>query len=498
MAKFCRVLGAFMIVIAVLVGMIATPKISNACSAEAGQTIATLLETNFATEESLANHGILASEVNTFTPMLDTALVRLDGVSYTPTLKGEEGHKHIDSTIDVSANVSGVDATDVNLTKSALEFWVNIDMKPNLITRGLTIILSDELGENKIVWAIATDEIRSLFTREELTDFDAKIFGSVVSNAPIGWVKLTLPIVAGAVTGELISSNKFTFKNLTISQTAETGSDQEMSFYNIKLVTINQSQTENSSYISSYSAIKLDSTAKVLADTEDYYIGERFPQFMSRRDVFLCCWIGNINYLDGAHDSSLKVLTDSGIGSSSKEYFPYGSSSFTIKASQYIISYGLDYGGRFVGLLTDTMFASNYGKGVWLDSSIEELEIGSETKIYFDVHQAFSNATIKFESTDEEILQISEVNTVNKYIIVKAIKKGDVGIEITITDDRLQGTDYEETGIINTDFEIEVVKVAKKVNTTQVMLWIAFGLLCVGLIYLAIKAIIDSKKIEIR
>ena len=51
---------------------------------------------------------------------------------------------------------------------------------------------------------------------------------------------------------------------------------------------------------------------------------------------------------------------------------------------------------------------------------------------------------------------------------------------------------------LNEDFEIAVVKPVKKANTTKVMLWIAFGLLCVGLLYLAIKTIIDSKKIEIK
>ena len=498
MANKSRAIGAVILIVAMLVGMITAPKLVNVCSAAAGDTIVTLLAPNYATEEGLANHGILESEVNTFTPILEHSLVRLEGASFCPSMKGAEGNKHIDTSINISNNVSSFDASSVNLTNSALEFWVNIDMKPNLVTRGLTLVLSDDTGINKIVWTITTDEIRSLFTRDNVSEFDSKIFGSVVNNVPIGWVKLTLPIITGVVSGELIKSNRFTFTKLSVTQTAETGSDQQMLFYNIRLVLINNQQTENTSYISSYSAIKINPSARVLNDGEDYYIGEKFPQLMSRRDVFLCCWIGNINYLDGAHDGSLKVMTDSGIGSSSKDYFSYGSNNFTIKSSQYTISYGLDYGGRFVGLLTDTMFAANYGKGVWLDSTIKELTIGTECKIYFDVHDAFANASIKFSSTDEEILQILEVNTVNNYIVVKAVKKGDVGIKITVTDDRLQGTDYEETGIINENFEIKVVKPAKETNTTQVMLWIAFGLLCVGLLYLAIKAIIDSKKIEVK
>lgn len=498
MTKTSRVAVTFFIIFALLVGICATPCVKTACSADSQQTIATLLAPGFATEEGLVNHGILQSEVNDFTPMLDSAIVRLEGASYAPALKGSEGNKHIDSTINIESNISAVDASSIDVSKIALEFWVNIDMKPNLVTRGLTISLSDDAETNKVVWTITIDELRTLFIRDELSEYDAKIFGSVVSNAPIGWVKLTLPVVTGIVSGSLVSSGKFTFENLSIAQTAETASDQEMLFYNIKLVSIDASQTENTSYISSYSAIKIMQTAKVLDEDADYYIGERFPQFLSRRDFFHCCWIGKTNYLDGNNDSSLRILTDSGIGSSSKDYYAYGSSSFVIRSSQYTISYGLDYNGRFVGLLTETLLASNYGKGVWLDSTIEDIEVGKEIKIYFNVHNAFANATIKFTSTDEKVLEILEVNTINKYVVVKALKKGTAGISISVVDDRLQGTDYEDTGIINEDFEVDVVNPRKEVNTTEIMLWIAFGLMCIGLVYLAIKAIIDAKKIEIK
>ena len=82
--------------------------------------------------------------------------------------------------------------------------------------------------------------------------------------------------------------------------------------------------------------------------------------------------------------------------------------------------------------------------------------------------------------------------------MVETLKTGTAGIKITVTDDRLIGTDFEETGIINNEFEIEVVKQPKNTNTTKVMLWIAFGLLLAGLIYLAVKAIIDARKIEVK
>ena len=59
-------------------------------------------------------------------------------------------------------------------------------------------------------------------------------------------------------------------------------------------------------------------------------------------------------------------------------------------------------------------------------------------------------------------------------------------------------TEFEDTGLKNEDFKVRVVKAEKNVDTTKVMLWIALGLLLAGLVYLAIKAIIDARKVEIK
>jgi len=497
MKKAGRITLVIMLVFLMLVAVIVPTKVSGVCSAESSK-IATILSPTFATEEGLSNQGITEIQVSNYTPIKDSQITTKNEASFNPTLVGEVGRKHIDSSFNVDLSVSSIDASGVDLTKTSLEFWVNIDLKLSYITRGLTLTLTDADEENNIVWTIQTDELRQLLTRSELSEFDEKIFGSETVNTPIGWVKFNLPITKGVLTGNLIQDNKFIFTKMKIYQTAEEGSDQPMLFYDISLVENETAVDVITSSIQSYSTISLKASAKVVEEGQKFYIGEKFPQFMSRRDVYTTCWIGNVNYLDGEHDTSLKIMTDTGIGTNSKTYHAYGSGNFTINSSNYTVAYGLEYNGKFVSLLSDSFTAANYGKGVWIETNINELEIGTEKKLYYSVHDAFSSATIKFTSTDDDILKIKEVNYVNKYIVVEALKKGDAGITINITDDRLQGTDYEETGIINEEFSVEVVKASKNVNTTYIMLWVAFGILCAGLIYLAVKAIIDSRKIEIR
>ena len=233
-------------------------------------------------------------------------------------------------------------------------------------------------------------------------------------------------------------------------------------------------------------------------ENQKFYKGEMFPQLLKKNEVFNACWIGDINYFDGSHENDFVVVADSGLGASSKSEFAYGSSTFSLNSSNYTISYGVRYNGKVVGLLSDNISVSDYGTGVWIDTNKDDITVGSTKKIFYTVHEAFSNASIKFESTNEEVLVIKEINFDNKYLVVETLKKGTAGIKITVTDDRLIGTSYEETGLVNTDFEIDVVKAEKNVNTTKVMLWIAFGLLMVGLVYLAVKAIIDARKIDIK
>lgn len=489
-------LGLLSILVAVfVVGGMTSYGVGVAKSASSEVKIS-ILSPEFATEEGLNNYGISQSEVDNFAPVLEQTGLMMSGKSYKPEIVGDEGKKRIDKNLSIAHAVSSVDASDINLANMGLEFWMFIDLKPNQVTKGLTIELTDVDGTNAIKWAFNGEEFRALVTRESLSEFDAKIFGSIVSNTPIGWVKVTLPVATGLQTGELISGERFTFTNLKLNQSDSVGSDVEISFYNISLTTTTLS--DNTSEILPYSTISIKASAKVKAGDGKYYKGEKFPKFMSKKEVFNCCYVGRINYLDASQDAKLRVLTDSSIGSNSKQYFAYGAGDFALNASQYTVAYGIYYGNNFVGLLSDVVMVSSYGKGVWLEPLSSKLTIGKEQKIYFDVHEAFSGATIKFESTDESLLKIKEVNLASNYIVVEPLKKGDVGITITVTDDRLEGTDYETTGLINDEFSVEIVKATKKASTTQILLWIALGMIGVGLIVVAIKAIIDARKIEVR
>lgn len=489
-------LGLLSILIAVFVAGGMTSYGVGVAKSASSEVKISLLGPEFATEEGLNNYGILQAEVDDFAPVLPQTATMLSGKSYKPTLIGEEGTRRIDKNLSVAHAVSGIDASDLNLASMGLEFWMFIDLKPNQVTKGLTIELTDTASTNAIKWELSGDSFRGLVTRASLNEFDAKIFGSVISNTPVGWVRVTLPIGTGVVTGELISGGQFTFTNLKLKQADTVGSDIGISFYDISLKSTTAS--DNTSEILPYSIVSIKSTAKVKAGDQKYYKGEKFPKFMSKREVFNCCYVGRVNYLDSAQDAKLRVLTDSSIGSSSKQYYAYGAGNFTLNASQYTVAYGVYYGNNFVGLLSDVVMVSSYGKGVWLESASSELTIGKEQKIYFNVHEAFSGATIKFASTDENLLKIKEVNYANNYIVVEPLKKGDVGITITVTDDRLEGTEYETTGLINADFSVEIVKEAKKTSSTQIMLWIALGLLGIGLVVMAIKAIIDARKFEVR
>lgn len=489
-------LGLISILVAVFVVGGMTSYGTSVAKSASSEVKVSILSPDFATEEGLGYYGISQAEVDNFAPVLEQTASMMSGKSYKPELVGEEGTKRIDKNLSIAHSVLGVDASEINIVGMGLSFWMFIDLKPNQVTKGLTIELSDADGSNSIKWVIAGDEFRALVTRESLSEFDTKIFGSVISNTPVGWVKVTLPVTTGIVTGELVSGGAFTFTNLKLTQSDTVGSNIEISFYDISL--ISTTVTDNTSEILPYSAVSIKASAKVKSGDEKYYKGEKFPKFMSKKEVFNCCYVGRTNYLDASQDAKLRVLTDSSIGTNSKQYFAYGAGDFTLNASQYTVAYGIYYGNNFVGLLSDVVMVSSYGKGVWLEPLSSKLTIGKEQKIYFDVHEAFSGATIKFASTDESLLKINEVNLVSGYIVVEPLKKGNVGITITLTDDRLEGTEYETTGLINDEFSVEIVKETKKTNTTQILLWIALGMLGVGLVVVAIKAIIDARKIEVR
>lgn len=488
------------IVIAVCFGLGVIPG-TNATVTHAGtqNRLVSILSPNFGdTVEGLTAHNIAESELSDYTPYDSTSSIRMSGKSYMPALVGEDGKRHVDASFNVDPTLAEFDATTLTATTTALQLWVNFNQKPSVISRGITITLSNQAETNVISWVITTDEIKALTARDSVSGYDVNVFGTAVSNTPVGWVKLTLPVVSGAVTGDFVSDGKLDYAKCSIVQTGETGADQPLGFYDLAFVKISTGTTEKMSEILNYTQIIVLSSADISKDDANYYVGELFPKFMSAKEVFSACWVGDTNYLAHENISKMKVMTDTGVGSTSTSYYAMGASDFLINHTSYTIAYGFMYQDRFVSIINEKISATDYGMGVWIDSEADDIVIGETKRIYFTVHDAFKGATIKFESTDADVLEIKEVNIVNKYLVVEAHKKGTAGIKISVTDDRLEGTEYEATGIINEEFEVDVVKATKKANTTVILLWVGLGMILVGLIYLAVRAIIDARKIEIK
>lgn len=458
--------------------------------------LVTILGTNFAS--NIDSHGIDSSEVDDFTPFnTTTELSRLSGNSYTPNTTGTGSGKHIDSIITVDGNVQTYESqTALDSQELALEMWINFDMKTNIVPRALTIQISSG-DANKLVWTLDVNTIKSLTKKTKASSSDKSLFGTT-ENVPIGWVKLTLPFKNATETGSIIDDKKFTFNKFKITQTGEDNTEQKLGFYDIKIIKLASTSTVISSEIQDYSYVITKQNAKVSNEEDKYYIGETFPQFMSASEVYSVCWVGRINYLENDNYDKLKIMTDNGIGNSSSVYYSYGASDFILESASYTISYGLMYDNKFAGFLTDKIYVQNYGKGVWIESDTTKIEIGKTQKLYFKIHDAFRDANITFTSSDENVLKIKEVNVLNKYIIVETVSIGDATINILVVDDRLAGTEFEETGLTNGDFKVEVVKEQKKANTTVIMLWVGLGILVAGLIYLAVKAIMDARKVEVK
>ena len=489
---------ALMLAFVIGVGSFSIPV--NSASAEESDKKIVILDKSFATNiDSLTQHGITESQVSNLTPISSSSYQKLEGKSFVPPMSGDNENKYIDASINVDGGVASLDATAFNLDEMKLSCWIRLDLKPGQITRGLTIELVSADGSDKITWGMTASELKALSTRSSLSSFDQKIFGSDVNNAIVGWVQLSLPIQAGVITGQLVRDNKFTFSKLNIKQTTANASEVALSIYNVEIVDEGaESEDRITSKINDYCNVLLKPSASVTRQGDEFYFGEIFPKFAATKEIYSCLFVGDENYLDGTHSADLKIRVDTGLSGNSLTYFAYGSYNFKLSSSNYNIAYGFFYNDKFVSALAENITVSDYGKGVWLEDIEDDFRVGEQKKITYTVHKAFKNATINFESTNSEILRIVEVNKSSKYIIVECVKAGNAGINILVEDSRLEGTDFEDTGLQNQDFKIKVLKADKNVDTTKVLLWIALGLLLSGLVYLAIKTIIDSKKVEIR
>lgn len=488
---------AFLLVFIFGMGSISIPTVSARASEDKEIVI---LDKNFSSSaDSLVKYGITENQVSSLTPVSPTGYQRMDGKSFIPDLTGEENNKYINTTINIDESVSLLNANEFILNSMALEMWVRIDLKPGQVTRGLNIQLFSADETNKISWTMSASEFKSLATRDSLSEFDEKIFGSDVNNATVGWVKLTLPISVGIVSGELVTDGNFNFEKMNIAQTTDQAGEVALVFFDIKIVPEGQDAKDRiTSNINDFCVVSLKPSAAVVREGDEFYFGEIFPQFLATKAVYSSLYVGDEDYLDGSHMTDLKIRVNNGLSGNSLAYFAYGSYNFKLSSHNYNIAYGFFYDDKFVSALADNITVSDYGKGVWLEEIEGDFRVGEQKKISYTVHKAFKNATISFSSTDSEILKIVKVDKSSRYIIVECVKAGNAGVDILIEDTRLEGTEFEDSGIKNEDFKIQVLKAEKNVNTTKVMLWIALGLLVSGLIYLAVKAIIDSRKVEIK
>lgn len=496
--KKLRVIVAGVLCLCTLVlGFGVQPK-KNAKSAQTNTTYS-ILSSDFASSlESLTSLGISETNVDDYTPYNNLTYSRMGGKSYRPNISGEEGHKIVNTTLNVSTMASKIDLSGVqDKNDLALSMWVNFDTKLSNITKSLTVTLTDDSNSNSISWTIDGLTFQNLLNRDEIGEYDELIFGSK-ALALIGWCQLELPFSKSTTVGSIINGAGVVFTKLIIAQSgAEFADDQPLSFYDIHLKE-DENLTDYKAFIQDYANISIKSGVKAVDNQKSYYIGETFADSLTKSQVFNACYVGRVNYLDPNNNNLLVVEANPEMGSSSIKTFSYGVGTFKIEEDSYKIKYCIKYNGKNYSVLSGTLNASNYGKGIWIEPIEEDLIIGKEYALSYDIHKAFTGDIITFLSSDESVLKIVSIDKTNKSITVKAVKVGSVTITATLQDDRLVGTDYEDTGIINDNFTVKVVKEAKKANTTKIMLWIALGIILAILVYVAVKEIIKIRKIEVK
>lgn len=444
--------------------------------------------------ESLVNLGINEANVDSFTPYNEENFQRMLGKSFAPSVEGEEGNKKFNATINISDKVSEITLSADGTANFVFNTWMFFDEKLINITKGITFTLLDNSGSNSIKLEISGENLQAYLTRTKLTGYDDLIFSSI-TNAKIGWCYLSIPFSSGVINGSIVNGNKLNLTKLNITQEDNHAAVLPISFYDINL-TVDNTITEPKVIIQEYANIKVRSNV-VVSDDYAYYQGENFSDVLTKSEVFASCFVGRENYLLQENSSKLVVEADPELGRNQIVEFAYGSNGFKMVHSSYNIRYCIKYNGNNYCVLSDKLIVSSYGKGVWIKPITGDLEIGKEYKLYYEVHEAFTGDSITFTSSDEDVLKVVDINKLERYIVVRAEKKGDVTIKILLQDDRLIDTGNEE-GLVNEDFSVSVVKPSKNVNTTKVLLWITLGLFVVGLIYLVVKAIIAARKVEVK
>ncbi len=462
-----------------------------------------------------ANYENSDEQKTMFTPM-DEDNNRLTGASWKPELlqntqSGITSQKHIDDAQDITLATNGF-AQVTNVNNLYVDVWVYFSTHNQLT---LTLGFSNEDG-GKVEWVISNNLLAELlakdYTAEPETNYDMSFY--TTNTVPYGWNLLRLPFAVATVTQPItIDGGSGTFLNLTqfyVSQ-AENIISAPLYIYSVNFYEAQQA-------LSKISVAQKQAVVSVVLKKDlntftkgSFYKGEIFnlPTFS---EVFSSVWIGEKNLLTAEYrnEQYFRIVVSDG---SNVQNLYYGTGTgenakFKMQASIYTITFCI--GDPTISGSANNYFKTlgkpveleveDYGTGVWFTTASSKLEVGKELTLEYNIHKAFNGAQIEFSSSNEDVLKIVKIDEAKNTVTVKALKKGEATIVIKVYDDRLNayGTSYED-GIVNEDLVIEVTKTEqKKVNITQILLWVCFsGIVAFGG-YSVFKVIKNRNNYEVR
>ena len=432
------------------------------------------------------------SQVLSFTPMGKNS-ARLEGFSWKPQLvESVNTVKLANDTLNVSSFFEEYNVYGKNEETLALQIWLYFDTNS---LSDITIGFESDDKSKKIEWKITGDNLYNLLKKDFNTfKYDAMFYSA--TTVPWGWNLISLPFSMATTKSDGIviddgQSAYLDLNNFYIYQ-------DDTSLITIELLVYSLTVTESA--ITSISCNEKQAFCHVEFNDfenieENYYVGEYYT-LPSIDSVFKSIWIGDVNLLgQNYRNEQYYGIEVSSNGTTTDEY--YGKA-VLLENTEYSVSYMVGRGnGNFVALKRQTIKATSYGTGAWFIDDEVDINIGEEYELKYYVHEVFAGAIIEFESTDDSILEIVDVDTSKKVVKVKGIKKGEAGITISIYDDRLMNSKYED-GLKNENLVVNVEKESDPVSTVKVLLWISLGLGVAGLIYYMVIAIQKSRNIDVK
>lgn len=366
--------------------------------------------------------------------------------------------------------------------------------------KDLSIGFSNADGTVKMMWNLTSDMLAQLMERA-YSDYEYTVYGD---NVPYGWNNLCLPVSKATITGDISATITgeentvlFNFTKMVINQDETKVATCPLKIYDAKF--IEGSLPDYACVVKNkavYISFKSDAFSELLE--QELYTRE-YISFPSVRDVFSACYVGEEDYLLATDlTAKFKLRVDSGNGEPT--LYDFGSGNFKLRSNSIsvkpcIIRPGSD--NVFLNLKTITLKATDYGSGVWFLDKNLNVNVGDTFNIRYTVHKAFASADINFESVDPETLEIVSVDAVNQVVKVKALKKGNANIKVTVNDGRLLDTDFAETGL-SAEVVVTVKKAAQKKNSTYIFFIVCFAVIAAGGTAWGVYSIVKSRKMEVK